>query len=614
LTRNNVLGFQFIGHYTMSCEDPANSVLWGRVETNSSIEVSGSLLPLSDNLNMLPLPFYDESVGSTTASIPFAFASQPSRRALEAAGIVASWFGIRAKSRALTFPVTVDGALPKGNLVLFVEEPSGMPAALDLRGGGPVIAMRTNPSDPFGKVLVIAGDDGAQLVTAARSLALENNLLQGRTIQVSDFQLPPARQADDAPLWLRTDQVSPFWNYSVDRTLQSDGSGTLPVYVRIPPDLDFGDESTLPLHLDYRYNAVPLAAGSTMRVSANGSLANELPLPQRDNPKQTLNETVAVPLVSMRPFANTFLFNFFFQIPKTGPCRNTPPINLQGALLRSSYLDLRGLNHWTSMPNLELFANAGFPFTRFADLSQTMIVMPPKASSEEIGMYLMFLSYFAEQTGYPALRLQVDDSASLGKDADYLILGTPDDQPAFDRLHHRLPITVSQDGLSVEETGGFFPAIQSAWWQVAEMRPVWWWKLIKGQQRAGLIASLGEYPDAVIQGIESPWAAGRSVVTITIKNDAAAKAFTAAFLKSSGSASIGESVSVLQGNDFTSYRLGDAFYQVGHLPWWTQVRYRLREFPWLVVLLTFVLGLFVVPWTRARLNDRTRARLEGRPV
>jgi cellulose synthase (UDP-forming) len=614
LTRNNVLGFQFIGHYTMSCEDPANSVLWGRVETNSNIEVSGSLLPLSDNLNMLPLPFYDESVGSTTASIPFAFASQPSRRALEAAGIVASWFGIRAKARALTFPVTVDGALPKGNVVLFVEEPSGMPTGLDLRGGGPVIAIRTNPNDPFGKVLIIAGDDGTQLVTAARSLALENNLLQGRTIQVSDFQLPPVRQADDAPLWLRTDRVSPFWNYSVDKALQSDGSGTLPVYVRIPPDLDFGGTSTLPLHLDYRYNAIPLAAGSTMRVSANGSLANELPLPQRDNPKQTLNETVAVPLVSMRPFANTFLFNFFFQIPKTGPCRNTPPINLQGALLRSSYLDLRGLNHWAAMPNLELFANAGFPFTRFADLSQTRIVMPPKASSEEIGLYLMLLSYFAEQTGYPALRLQIDDSGRLGNDADYLILGTPDDQPAFEQLNHHLPITVSQDGVSVEETGGFFAAIQSAWWQVAEMRPVWWWKLSQGQQRAGLVASLGEYPDAVIQGIESPWTAGRSVVTITIKNDGATRAFTGAFLKSSGSGSISESVSVLQGGDFTSYRLGDAFFQVGHLPWWTQVRYRLREFPWLVVLLTFILGLFVVPWTRARLDDRTRARLEGRQV
>jgi cellulose synthase (UDP-forming) len=104
------------------------------------------------------------------------------------------------------------------------------------------------------------------------------------------------------------------------------------------------------------------------------------------------------------------------------------------------------------------------------------------------------------------------------------------------------------------------------------------------------------------------------MVTITIKSDDSVAAFSDAFLKASGSASIGDSVSVLEGSEFTSYRLGDTFYQVGHLPWWTQVRYRLREFPWLIVLLTFVLGLFVVPWTKARLDHRTQARLEGRPV
>ena len=490
LARNNVLGFQFIGHYTMQCEDPANTTLWGRVEASSSVEVSGSLLPLYDNLNMLPLPFYDESVGSTAASIPFAFARPPSRRALEAAGIVASWFGVRAKSRALTFPVAVDGALPTGNVVLFVEGTSAMPAGIDLGGLGPAIgpaiAMRTNPSDPFGKVLIIAGEDGDQLVTAARSLAIENNILQGPTVQVSEFQLPPARQADDAPLWLRTDRISPFWNYSVENTLQSDGSGALPVYLRIPPDLYFGETDTLPLHLDYRYNAVPLAAGSTMRVSANGSLVNELQLPQTDNPKQTLDATVAVPLVSMRPFANTFLFNFFFQIAKAAPCRTTPPINLQGGLLRSSYLDLRGLHHWTSMPNLELFANAGFPFTRFADLSQTRIVLPPAASAKEIGLYLMLVSHFAEQTGYPALRLQVKDSAGLGDDADYLVLGTPIDQPAFEPLNQHLPITVNPDAVSIQDTKGFFESIASAWWQVAEMRPEWWRKLTNDQPTAGV--------------------------------------------------------------------------------------------------------------------------------
>ena len=57
------------------------------------------------------------------------------------------------------------------------------------------------------------------------------------------------------------------------------------------------------------------------------------------------------------------------------------------------------------------------------------------------------------------------------------------------------------------------------------MRPDWWWKLNQSRERNGLITSLGEYPDAVIQGIESPWAADRSIVTVTFRNDDAVPAF-----------------------------------------------------------------------------------------
>jgi cellulose synthase (UDP-forming) len=264
------------------------------------------------------------------------------------------------------------------------------------------------------------------------------------------------------------------------------------------------------------------------------------------------------------------------------------------------------------MPNLELFANAGFPFTRFADLSQTTIVMPPKASEKEIGVFLMLMGYFSGQTGYPALRVSVGSSAALGKDVDYLIVGTPSDQPAFERLSAQLPVSMNASAVTIRDTGGVFSTIEHAWWQVAEMRPNWWWKLNQSSQRNGLITSLGEYPDAVIQGLESPWSTDRSIVTITFKNDDAVPAFVSAFLKSYSSGNISESVSVLHGTDFSSYRLGDRFYFVGHLPWWSHVRYWLREFPWLVVVLTFVLGLFVVPWTRARLDRRARARLEAR--
>ena len=35
LVHNNALTIEFIGHYTMSCEDPANTALWARVDRNT---------------------------------------------------------------------------------------------------------------------------------------------------------------------------------------------------------------------------------------------------------------------------------------------------------------------------------------------------------------------------------------------------------------------------------------------------------------------------------------------------------------------------------------------------------------------------------------------------
>jgi cellulose synthase (UDP-forming) len=149
---------------------------------------------------------------------------------------------------------------------------------------------------------------------------------------------------------------------------------------------------------------------------------------------------------------------------------------------------------------------------------------------------------------------------------------------------------------------------------VAELRPQWWWKLGKGDQRSGVIESVGSLPDAIIQGIESPWSHERSVVTITLKQSESAQPFTEAFWKVSGSSDISESVSVLHGSTFTSYRVGDRFYHVGHLPWWEHLRYWFREFPWIIVPLTFILGLFVVPWIRVRLDKRAKARLNPPPA
>lgn len=402
-------------------------------------------------------------------------------------------------------------------------------------------------------------------------------------------------------------------DYSSTTQLQSDGSSPVAVYLRTAPDLFFGDRKVLPLRVNYRYNAIALANESTLRIDANGSMVQQLPMPHEDNPARQLTSEVDVPLVNMRPFANTFLFNFYFQIAKKGHCQDTPPINLQGAILRDSYLGLKGLYHWAAMPNLELFANAGFPFTRFADLAQTTIILPSHPSPAEIQLYLGLMSYFSEQTGFPTLRVKVSDSSDLGQDMDYLVLGTTADQPAFDRLKDKLPVLPRAGGYTVQGTSGIFAAIRNAWWQVAQLRPDWWWKLGRSDQRTGLIESIGTLPDALIQGIESPWNRNRSIVTITLRQDDSAAPFMDAFWKVSGSSQISESVTVLHGDTFSSYRVDDVFYHVGHLPWWVRLRYWFREFPWIIIPLTFILGLFIVPWITLRLDKRAKERLNPPP-
>ena len=122
---------------------------------------------------------------------------------------MASWFGLLARSRPLSFPVTIGETLPKGNVIVFVEHASALHLCLAVDINGPTVAVRTNPSDPYGKVLVIAGSDAAQMLNAARAITLGKALLQGRTAEIDSFELPPPRTADDAPLWMRTDRPVP---------------------------------------------------------------------------------------------------------------------------------------------------------------------------------------------------------------------------------------------------------------------------------------------------------------------------------------------------------------------------------------------------------------------
>ena len=222
LVHKNELTFEFVGHYTMECEDPSHTTLWSHVDTTSTIELAGSLLPLQNDLKLLPLPFYDEAVNLHPV-VPIVFLSQPSPKALQAAGIVASWFGILTDFRPVRFPVSI-GTIPAGNAIVIGENQAELPASLKMSASsGPTIAMRTNPIDPYSKVLVLTGDNADDLVIAATALSLQRDMFQSDQVRIPSLKMPAPREPDDAPRWLSTDKITPLGDIAQFNQLESDG-------------------------------------------------------------------------------------------------------------------------------------------------------------------------------------------------------------------------------------------------------------------------------------------------------------------------------------------------------------------------------------------------------
>jgi cellulose synthase (UDP-forming) len=577
--------------------------LWARVHLPTYLDIRGDLLPMADDVKQLPMPLLDPAV-IRPPSIPVVFASTPSYKAIQAAGIVTSYFGLLSENRPVRFPVHL-GSIPLGNVIVIADSASEVPAALGLPTiDAPTVAMRTNPSDPYGKILIVAGADGDQVVLAAQAVALHSDMLAGGQATIDTLQLPAKQEADAAPRWARTDQTIALWDYAASDQLQGDGTAPLNVYFRIAPDIFYADRPNAVLKLVYRYNSIPIGPISSMQVRINNAFLGSVPLIPGQESSRRMETEVAVPVVNLRPFSNSLSFDFTFQLLKKGGCEDTTPINMQGAILRDSYLDLRGYPHYAPLPNLEIFANAGFPFTRYADLSETTVVLPATPTEQEIETFITLMGHFSRQTGYPALRVTVagPDALHGGARTDFLIVGTGDDQPAFDKLAGTLPVALRSGQIQVRDTQGFFaPVLHNAWWKLRSSEQ---------HSESGDLSASGT-PDAVIEGVESPYEPGgsRSIVAIHLRDAATFEPFMDTFLKVQQASDVSGSVSVLHGTQFQGFRIGSEVYHVGMVPWWTQVWLWLKERPWLIAVIIVILAFLVATWTRQWLRIRARSRL-----
>jgi cellulose synthase (UDP-forming) len=168
-------------------------------------------------------------------------------------------------------------------------------------------------------------------------------------------------------------------------------------------------------------------------------------------------------------------------------------------------------------------------------------------------------------------------------------------------MANNLPVALRSGQIQVHDTQGFFAPLHHAWW-----------KPQSNEHTESGDLSAGGTPDAVIEGIRSPFDSGgnRSIVAIHLRDASTFEPFMATFLKVQQASDISGSVSVLHGTQFQSFRIGAEVYHVGVLPWWTRLTLWFMEVPWLAAVVVILLAFLLAIWTRQWLRQKARARLK----
>jgi len=614
LLRNNVLTFEFNSGAMATPEKSRKPVALCSISPSTVLDVRGDKLPWENDLSQLPLPFFDSDL-QTSTTVPIVFLSNPGPRVLEAAGSVALWLGMQAGAKPVRFTVSV-GKVPAGNAIVMSASRTTLPVELQVPpGNGPLLALRHNPSDADSNVLVIAGNDDQQLLMAARTVALSRKAtgdakstgqqLRGDTMQLAELALPAARDRDDAPKWMPLSKAAPLLACNAGQAASTDGSTPVPVYFHLRPDLFYGEKQTLPFHLHYRYNALSIAAGSALRIVLNGTLISEVPL-MTGSGFLDLERQILLPVAALRPFGNTMLFNFDFIPARPDTGVSAPSEVLQGSVLCNTSLDTQGLASWAEMPNLQLFADAGYPFTRAADLSDTTVILPATPSVEEVSLYLHLVAYFGQQTGYPALRVTVEGpDAVIGDGRNYLVLGTVANQQVLNELDSLLPLTLDSNGVHVKPRNGYRSILADAEAKISQF----WSKFTGAPTQEDMPTNTGGMPGALIEEIQSPASANHSVVIIALEDDASADMFASALLDRSHSGDISGSASLLRNGKFESYKMNASTYHVGNISWYARMRIWMTQNFLLMFVSVFLLSMLVGLWMRDWLRERARRRV-----
>lgn len=428
----------------------------------SALNYEGLWLNVRKTLATFPRPFF-ESQQTKPAPLTIAFAQNPDADVLTASAIVASWFGTLTTGALNRFDVQYD-TLPAGNGIV-IGKPGQRVGGIEIpENGGATLQLIDNPNNPAYKLLIISGQNAAQLRQAAWRLTLPD-LPDSDMLEVPTLSLA-RRNAYDAPRWISTRQPVALHSLVdseealIARGVRHDENRVL---FRTAPDLFLWDGDAIPLRLHYSVAEKSWLDDrhAFLNVSLNGEFLKRLPVTKegRFAPLLTtlgLAQRQQSAGVNIDPRAirgsNALGFWFGLKPKENAPCSALVDETALSRIDGKSTLDLSGTWHFGKLPNLAWLSGAMFPFTRHADLSHTRVVMPVHPTEQETSVLLTLMAQAGRDTGVSAHYLQLFTGlpgADALAESDILAIGSLERGELLSTLLHDSAFTLQQNRLEV---------------------------------------------------------------------------------------------------------------------------------------------------------------------
>ncbi len=594
--------------------------LWAELQGESMLTMTVAPLPVAADLALLPAPFFDDR-DNRRLDLAMVLPERPGPRVLQAAGVMASWFGAQASYRGATFRSQLGGALPASHAVVLATAQTGVAGVPGLALppiDGPTLSVVEHPTQPGAKLLLVLGRDADELKWAADAVALGQlgrpGDVKGERVRIGPPQVMAARKPYDAPRWLPTDRPVRFDEIESAARLTRVGPHPEPLNLalRLPPDLHFARQASVPVDLRWHHTPPPGADRSAMHLAFNGAPVRSYALEPTGrfalpdgigrrssgagaDALEQRHSRVAIPggLVSRLP-ESTLSVRFDYDAPVDDPCASTQASGQQRTGVDGgSTIDFSGVPHFIGLPDLAAFANSAFPFSRLADLAGTAVMLPDAPDATEVDVYLDLMGHAGRSTGLAGIAVQVVQGLDLQgvQDHDLVVIGTPARQPLLRQWAGHLPMHL--DPASE-------PPPPSLWRRLIGLLP--------GQDDGPLPTWRTASGGAALLGFESPLSSGRSVVVLTGTDSARLRSVSSLFIEPALITRTHGSATLIEADGLRSLDAG-VTYHTGSVGLFDRLRYTLAQQPLVLALLSLLLAVVLALLSASMLRRLAARRL-----